>query len=135
MNKNKCYTYFAIKGDFNTKDISNRLDLTPTKQWDIGDYRQNGTQYDFALWEYGRCNNYDFLVEKQMRETIKDLLPLKEELIKIKNEFDAYLVLEVVPEIYLGESSPCLAPSRDVIEFLYETGTEIDIDLYVYDKE
>lgn len=70
-----------------------------------------------------------------MRETIKDLLPLKEELIKIKNEFDAYLVLEVVPEIYPGESSPCLAPSRDVIEFLYETGTEIDIDLYVYDNE
>ena len=133
MNKNACYTYFAIKGDFKTQDISNKLGLIPFKEWNIGDYRKNGTKFEFALWEYGGCDEYDVEVENQMRKTIENLIPLKKELLEIKNKYNAYLVLEVVPTIYIGESTPCLSPTRDIIKFLYETGSEIDIDLYIND--
>lgn len=52
---------------------------------------------------------------------------------RIKQEFDANLTLEIVPTVYVGEVSPCLAPSSQVIKFCYESGTDIDIDLYVFD--
>lgn len=42
--KNRCYTYFRIVGQFNTDDISNILNLTPKKKWDIGDARPNGSR-------------------------------------------------------------------------------------------
>lgn len=131
MKENNCYTYFAIKGDFKTDEISKKLNLTPTKKWDIGDKRKNGTVYDFSLWEYGRCKDKDIFLENLMFKTIKDLLPLKEELLKIMKEFDVSFTLQVVAEFYKDEEKPCLNPSRDIIKFLYETETDLDIDYYV----
>lgn len=61
--RNHCYTYFKITGDFNTDAITETIGLKPSNSWNIGDLRKNGTSYDFALWEYGRCNDYDVYVE------------------------------------------------------------------------
>ncbi len=133
MKENSCYTYFAIKGNIEWQIITARLGLQPTKKWNIGDKRSNGTQYDFALWEFGYFDDYDVLVENQMMKTIQSLIPLKEELNLIKKEYDVSFVLEIVPTVYPNNSSPCLAPNRAVIEFCYETGTDIDIDLYIND--
>ena len=133
--RNSCYTYFAIKGNFEPDDMSKRLKLPPTKQWKIGDFRKDGkTRYDFALWEYGRCDNYDIIVENQMMKTISELIPKINELKAIKRAFDVSFTLEVVPSVYVGESTPCLAPSQEIIKFCYESGTDMDIDLYIYDS-
>ena len=133
--KNSCYTYFKITGDFCPDDITAILDLTPSKAWGIGDLRDNGTQFDFALWEYGRCRNYDVYVENQMMRTIQDLLPKIQKLKDIKKQFSVNFTLQIVPSIFVGETNPCLAPNRVVIEFCYHTETEIDIDLYIFDSE
>ena len=45
------------------------------------------------------------------------------------------MVLEIVPEIYVGDTNPCLAPPLDVIDFCHATRTEIDIDMYIYGSE
>lgn len=132
--RNRCYTYFKITGHFNPDEISRILDLSPSKQWKIGDLRKNGTEYDFALWEYGRCDEYDVYVENQMMETIKGLLSKVKELNEIKRKYNVYFTLEIVPSIYAGGTNPCLAPNKDVIKFCYETDTDIDIDLYVFDS-
>ena len=129
---NSCYTYFAIKGEFDPDDVTRILELAPTKQWRMGDLRRNGTVYDFTLWEYGRCEDYDVLVENQMMSTIEHLIPKIELLKEFKKNNDVNFVLEVVPSIYTEESTPCLAPNRAVIEFCYLTETDIDIDLYVF---
>jgi hypothetical protein len=132
--RNSCYTYFKIVGDFNPDDVSALLNLTPEKTWKIGDLRRNGSKYDFALWEIGRCAEYDVEVENQMRKTIavlQDKIPL---LNQIRQAHDVSFVLEVVPTIYVDGINPCLAPSLDVIDFCHATRTEIDIDLYVYDS-
>jgi hypothetical protein len=43
-------------------------------------------------------------------------------------------VLEIVPTVYAGDITPCLAPSLDVMDFCHATRTELDIDLYVCDS-
>ena len=133
MKKNSCYTYFAIKGDFNPDNITEILELNPSKSWKIGDKRLGGnSSYDFAVWEYGRCDDYDVITENQMMNTISDLkskIPLLKD---IKKKFDVLFVLEVVPKIHINESTPTLSPNRDIIEFCYETQTDIDIDLYLF---
>ena len=132
--RNSCYTYFKIVGDFNPDDISALLNLTPEKSWKIGDLRRNGTKFDFAYWEIGRCSEYDVEVENQMRKTIavlQDKIPV---LNQIREKYDVSFFLEIVPEIYANDTNPCLAPSLDIIDFCHATRTEIDIDMYVYDS-
>ena len=135
MSENSCYTYFRITGNFVPDLVTERLGLVPEKYWKIGDKRCNGTLYDFASWEIGRCEQYDVLVEKQMRTTIAPLLDKIDTLNEIKNEFDVDYTLEVVPTVYASNASPCLAPSLKVIDFCHATRTEIDIDLYVMEQE
>ena len=132
--RNSCYTYFKIVGNFNPDEISVILNLTPEKSWKTGDLRKNGTKYDFAYWEIGRCSEYDVEVENQMRKTIavlQDKIPV---LNQIREKYDVSFFLEIVPEIYANDTNPCIAPSLDIIDFCHATRTEIDIDMYVYDS-
>lgn len=132
--RNSCYTYFKITGTFEPSVISDILGLLPEKQWRIGDSRKNGTEYDFALWEIGRNKEYDIYVQNQMMRTIQPLLSKVEVLKRIKEQYHVAYTLEIVPSIYVGETNPCLAPSFPIIKFCYETETDLDIDLYVYDS-
>ena len=132
---NTCYTYFKIVGDFNPNTITKILNLTPSRHWSIGDLRKNGSSYDFALWEYGRCSEYDVLVENQMMKTINDLIPKVKDLKEIRQKYDVEYTIQIVPSVYVGEPTPCLSPNRKIIEFCYVTETELDIDLYVYGSE
>ena len=79
------------------------------------------------------CLEYDVFVDNQMKKTIALLQNKISLLNQIKNEYDVSFFLEVVPMIYTDESTPCLAPSLEIIDFCHATRTEIDIDMYVYD--
>lgn len=132
--QNSCYTYFKIVGEFDPDYVSELLKLKPEKSWRIGDVRCDGTKYDFALWEIGRCNEYDVEVANQMKKTISILWDKVDLLNKIRVENDASFFLQIVPHIYSDDTSPCLAPTLDIIDFCHVTRTEIDIDMYVYDS-
>ena len=129
--QNSCYTYFKIVGDFDPDVITDLLGLVPERSHKIGDTRKNGTKYDFALWTVGKCDEYDPEVENQMRKTVSVLLDKIPLLRQIKETYDVEFYLEIVPEVYVDDINPCLAPSLDVIDFCHETRTKIDIDLYV----
>lgn len=131
MSKNTCYTYFRIAGDFDPDIVTERLELQPDNFWKIGDIRRDGTEYVFASWEIGRCEEYDVLTENQMHKTIAPLIDKIDRLNEIRNEFNVAFTLEIVPAVYADNTSPSLAPSLQVIDFCYATRTEIDIDLYV----
>ncbi len=135
MPQNSCYTYFAIKGEFNPENITERLGLNPSKVWKTGDKRSNGTEHDFSYWEFGYCDEYDVVTENQMHKTLAPLLSKTVILNEIRNEFDVIYVLEIVSTVYSENATPCLAPSMEVIDFCHETRTEIDIDLYIAEKE
>lgn len=66
--RNSCYTYFKIVGNFDPNEVSRLLRLQPERTWKIGDSRRNGTKFDFALWETGRCDDYNPEIENQMRK-------------------------------------------------------------------
>ncbi|HWQ06523.1 MAG TPA: DUF4279 domain-containing protein [Feifaniaceae bacterium] len=133
--RNKCDTYFKITGDFDPDVVSEMLGLTPEKQWRIGDKRRGGrSEFEFASWKIGLCSEYDVIVENQMHHTIRPLLPKIETLKEIKQKFNVYFTLEIVPWLFAGEIAPCLAPSKEVIRFCYETDTSIDIDLYLFNS-
>lgn len=129
--RSSCYTYFKITGDFNPDTISKMLDLSPVQTWKIGDKRKNGTIYDFSFWKFGTCDEYDVYVENQMLKTITPLLAKISILKEIKKQYDVSLTLEIVPTITSAETTPCLAPSLEIMQFCCDTGTEMDIDLYV----
>ena len=131
-NKNTCYTYFSIVGDFDPDEITKMLNLTPYESWKIGQPVKYGNDvYSFARWSFGYCGDYNVYVDEQMKQTISKLKDKIDVLCTIKDLFDVDFVLEIVPCVYRNESPPCLAPNREIIEFCYLTGTDIDIDLYL----
>ena len=133
--RNECYTYFRITGGFDPDEITDLMGLKPDKCWKIGDRRKNGTVYDFSSWSFGRCDEYDGYVERQMRRTIALLWERIDVLNQIRREHDVTYHLEIVPTVCVGESAPCLATPLDVIDFCHATRTRIDIDLYATDAE
>ncbi len=130
--RNSCYTYFTIVGEFDPDAVTALLGLAPGEACKIGAPRRNGRPAEAARWSIGRCDEYDAHVENQMRKTISVLRDKVELLNRIRRENRVSFYLEVVPSVYTDDISPCLAPSLDVMEFCVATGTELDIDLYVY---
>ena len=51
---------------------------------------------------------------------------------KIVGEFDPQDISNILG-LNAEESTPCLAPTLDVIDFCHSTRTELDIDLYIID--
>ena len=131
---NSCYTYFCIIGNFDPDVISEKLSLTPERSRRIGDKISGGNVCSSARWEIGRCEEYDVHVENQMRKTISALLDKTDLLNQIREEFDVEFFLEIVPSIYVDDITPCLAPPLDVIDFLHQTRTKIDIDMYLFNS-
>lgn len=127
-----CYTYFKIVGDFDPDVVTELLGIEPEEFWRIGDRRRNGSVYDFACWKTGTCREYDIETDRQMMKTLGGLLDKVGVLNEIRRRFDVDFVLEVVPSVCAGESTPCLAPSLEVMRFCCATGTSVDIDLYVW---
>lgn len=127
-----CYTYFCITGDFDPDTISEMLGLTPEKTWKIGDLRWHGkTRYEFASWQFGTCEEYDFETENQLMKTITPLLSKVDILREIKAKFDVEFCLYAVPTVRFDESTPTLSPSLEIMQFCCDTGTKFLIDLYV----
>lgn len=126
-----CYCYFAIKGDFDPQYVTERLSLMPEMSWAIGDCCNNGTKFDFALWEFHRTEIKYPECEIQCIDAIRELIGKEDILIDIKNTHDVSFVLEIVPSICNGEK-PVITFGKEVIKFCYLTDTDIDIDMYVY---
>lgn len=127
---NECYTYFRISGDFEPDEVTRRLELQPYETSLRRVDRREGTVTP-AEWCFGRCDAYSPYVEEQMRQTIAPLRDKVAILNQLRLEFIADLWLEIVPTLHPGESTPCLAPPLDVIDFCQATRTQIDIDLYI----
>lgn len=81
-------------------------------------------------WQFGKCEQYDVLVENQIKQTISQLISKTEMLKQIKQKYDVEFCLNIVPQIYLNNPTPSLFFDLDIIDFCHETRTKIDVDLY-----
>lgn len=128
---NHCFTYFRIAGNFNPDEVTEKIGLKPYEAWKIGDKRKNDSIFDFAAWHFGKCEVYNDNINEQIKETIQPLLDKIDILNQIREENDVSFHLEIVPYLCSTNSTPCLAPSLEVMDFCTATRTEIDIDLYI----
>ncbi len=135
MDSNSCVTALYFRGNFDPEEIVARLGVKPDTMWKKTDLRRDGKPYGFDFLAFGTCKDYDVYVENQMRKTIAPFEAKAEEIAAIRREYDLKVYLEIVPKIYPDEPTPCLAPGLDIIDFCHATRTEIDIDLYLFEKE
>ena len=149
------YTYFTIvsggelgkygheasaTGVFDPDEVTKLLEIEPFSSFKKGDYRENipkdepQAKYDFSKWsgEKSEIERYD--IQQQCLDTIRRLKNKIPELLEIKSCYDVEFYLSVVPHIYNAES-PIIYFDKEIIEFCYLTGTEIDVDTYVYENE
>lgn len=131
MNKNECYTYFSIEGDFNPDTVTEILGLKPSNVRYVGQELKNGRKSSLALWEFGHCDNYNTITANQMEQTLRPLYDKIDVLNKMREIYDVRFCLSIVPTAYKNNSCPALAPSMEIIDFCHATRTEIDIDLYI----
>ena len=151
MDKTDCYSYFGIcsngiikngvgfiansKSDFDPDYITDKLHIEPFDSNRMGTPRKNGHgSYPFSDW--GACMQTEPAIDAEEQcvrivRALKDKIPA---LLDIKKKFDVAFSLIIVPRIY-NEETPVLCFNKEIIEFCYRTGTEIGIDLYVYDKD
>ena len=154
MEKTNSYTYFIIKsngefdenyrfqateaGVFDPNDITKILGIEPFRKWKKGDIRSSNiaenhpnSKYRFSHWSAERSDIERLDIGKQCLDTIKNLKHKIPELLKIKSLYDVTFHISIVPHIY-NEEQPYMYFGKELIEFCYLTGTEIDVDMYVY---
>jgi len=156
METTNCHSYFSIcsngdigegglqsteSGIFDPDKITELLCIEPFRKWKKGDRRKQvkdenypSAKYGFSSWS--ACYQTEPVIDAEEQcvnivRALKEKIPL---LHKIKNEYDVAFNISVVPHIY-NEETPILIFNKEVIEFCYLTDTEIEIDLYVFDKE
>ena len=132
MEKQNCYTYFAIEGDFDIDEVTNLLGIKPSKSWKKTDLRKDGKPFGFDFIEMCRNENYDPYVYQMMEITIEPLIDKIEALKEIKKKYDVKFYLVVVPSLATEGVNPAVSPSLKVMDFCHEARCELDIDLYVY---
>lgn len=147
MTRHECKTYFRVLFDFDRKANAAflRENREPTPE-DLGIFRKDEAERYILdtfgvtpVWEFhsfilGYNETYDVDVNKMIRKTLCGLMGKEEQIRAMRRRFGVDTVLEVVPYL-LSDSpdpNPCLSLENDIIAFLYKSGTEYDIDYYVF---
>ena len=122
---NECKTYFAVfyNDGFDKKDFCETLLL---------DEVQLDTFYKKKLI-IGFNEKYEVDINDMIRKTIKPLLGKEDELDMLRRKYNLKYYLALVPTIKVDGVHPILSLAPDIIEFLYLTGTEEDLDYYIVD--
>jgi hypothetical protein len=131
MEQTACKTYFSIIGDFDPNEITKILKMKNTGGHSIGEKKIYGTRvFEWASWEYGTEYIETLSADEQAELVISPLISKVNELLFIKEKYKCQFILMQVPKIESGDT-PALGFDKMVIDFCSETGTEIQIDLYV----
>jgi len=126
---------FRIIGNFDTKEVLNLINVEADKIYNKGEISEKSKivrEYDEIT--IGFNDKYDVNINVMIRKTLKDLTSKTELLASLKKELNLEYYLVLVPEIYTGSEMPnqILSLESDIIEFLYLTKTEQDLDYYIY---
>ena len=122
---NECKTYFAVfyNDGFDKKDFCETLLL---------DEVQLDTFHKEKLI-IGFNEKYEVDINDMIRKTIKPLLGKEDELDMLRRKYNLKYYLALVPTIKVDGVHPILSLAPDIVEFLYLTGTEEDLDYYIVD--
>lgn len=146
MKKHSCTTSFVFQFDFDFKKNVELLHISRNcKPEQIGIVNKDETEQAIAHalevkpafnrhhFVIGVNSDYNVYVSDMARVTLKDLFGKEEQIVELKKRFNLTTVLSIVPYIVKDSDEPnqCLSLDDDIIEFLYKTGTQMDLDYYV----
>ena len=124
------YIYFAIKTEdpsVSIETFNNFLNLSPTNFKLKGE--KNGKIPVCTSWEYSTGNLTNPFLAEELEKLIKTLSNHTEEFKKLKDTYsELHFVLQVVS--YIGDETPGLSFSKNVLDFVNKTSSVIDCDLY-----
>lgn len=133
----KSYVYFSLTGDnFDPEKITKTLGITPTESWKKGDLSKNLQQQKFSCWKLSSIKKEQLDINELNNLVINQLVN-KEPLINaLKSELNLDSVLQLVVCIDMNESvsTPFIGHDLKTIEFLNNTKSTTDIDIYKYDS-
>lgn len=138
MQKNNTYVYFALIGDdFDPQLVTDKLEITPTDSWKKGDQGSYKPILNFSKWELSTDKGKEYImVEQLVEEIVQQLFDKIDTINELKNQYSLESVLEIVLYVDTNEEEPTPALGHDLktIEFLYQTGTRTDVDIYRFNS-
>ncbi len=151
MEKTSCHSCFSVcscgtidsqrglvaeeGGLFDPDVITQMLGIKPSKVICAGAPRKSGHGcYSFSEWIGCMQSEPALDAEAQCRIIARKLTPLLPRLREIKQLYRVDYSLIIVPHIY-NEETPILGFDSEIISFCHHSGTQISVDMYVYDKE
>lgn len=95
-------------------------------------FEKKDTLIGYGYYLIGVNEEYEVNINDMIRKTIKPFLG-KEKKIKKLVKMGYKIYLEIVPTIFVKskEVTPILSIENDIIEFLYKSGIEVDLDYYM----
>ena len=79
---------------------------------------------------------YEVYISDMVRDVIVPFIGKEEWLLNLQRRYNLEYTLEIVPTIDLDceEVKPCFSLDQDIIEFLYLSNTQLDMDYEVLEK-
>lgn len=129
----KCnnYLYFSFDGEcFDIEKITEELNVQPTSVMIKKEPIPKST-----AWKYRINAGEEVDLEKYLEQLIDFLKPKVNVINRLKKEFDLNTRIQFVIDIDVNPdaSTPYFGMNKKAIDFLYETETEVDYDLYKTD--
>lgn len=145
MKKHSCRTYLAVLFTIDYKENARLLqtgrDCLPEE---IGIFNKDEVEafitdefgvtpvWDRHHFVIGFNDNYDVDINHMIRVTLTNLLGKEDKIQEMCTRFGVSVSLELVPEIATdADTGQSLSLDADIIEFLYKSGTAMDLDYYI----
>lgn len=132
-------TEFCIKGTFDPEEITNILNIPPSKSWKQNDRIESkkirfdaGARRPFSLWCCGYNESYNGDIARQIKVTIapvKAKIPFIKEYAQ-KNKIDIFI--RVICDATSGDITPDFSMDSEIIDFCKALGATIDVDLNIF---
>lgn len=149
MNKTTCYSEFVIQSkgkmtdngfianpnsDFKPEEITKTLKITPHWTTTMNEPRPIGKgNYPFSTWSGCKKEEPALDASIQVKAIVEELKEKIPTLLQIKKQYDVNFFITIVPSIY-NEEDPYIQFDKEIIDFCYQTNTEIGVHLYIFDK-
>ncbi len=124
MDKAFCYIRITGKRDYNI--VTAELDLDPTSFWNVGDKRDNGSEYEFSNWSYKSPEFESECMDVSIDKILKFIESRNLNFVGLNSDFE--ISIQCVG--YHEKVSPGFHLSKQVIGKLAALGVNIDFDLY-----
>jgi hypothetical protein len=126
MDKN--YAYIRFTGTHNVSEITQILELEPTRSWNVGDNRKDGSNYNFSFWSYESEIFEKEFIDEAICEVINFIEPISEKFKLLPSYFKPVLMCVG----YHEKSFSGFVISKETIEKLYLYGLDLEFDLYCH---